>query len=136
MRHKVFIPVITFLFGLTGYLIGAGWSGSFEFLPQSFNVQQLSREGRIFTLLTPASNPQLNRYRLTVNYTQEIGKPLLPIYQFTLVIPQGMKVGAVNISTENVVTIPAENPPFPAQPPVPISERNLPKFVEPEPTVY
>lgn len=136
MRHKVFILLITLSFVLTGYSIGAGWSEIFQFSPASFNVQQLSRDGRIFTLLTTGSNPQLNRYRLSVNYTQEIGKPLLPVYQFTLVIPQGMRVRSVDITPDEPFTIPAENLPFPAQPPVPISQRNLPKFVEPEPTVY
>ncbi len=136
MRHKVIVTLITLLFGLIGYLIGAGWSKTFQFSPQSFNVEPIYQEGRAFSLLAPTNDPQLNRYHFTVDYTREIGKPILPVYSFTLVIPQGMKPGAVTVTPENIVTLPAENPPFPAQPPVPVSQPKLPDFVEPDPTVY
>jgi hypothetical protein len=136
MRHKVIVTLITLSFGLTGYSVGAGWSKSFQFSPQSFTVEQIYRDGRAFSLLAFKKDPQLNRYRFTVDYTRETGKPTLPLYSFTLVIPQGMKPGSVTVTPANIVTLKAENPPFPAQPPVPISQRNLPQFVEPDPTVY
>jgi|GEM_PF-4147914 len=136
MRHKVIVTLITLSFGLTGYSVGTGWSKTFQFSPQSFTVEQIYRDGRAFTILAPKQDPQLNRYHLTVDYTRETGKPTLPIYLFTLVIPQGMKPGSVMVTPENILTLKAENPPFPAQPPVPISQRNLPQFVEPDPTVY
>ncbi|MGB9742560.1 MAG: C25 family cysteine peptidase [candidate division WOR-3 bacterium] len=135
MRNKVIM--ITVIIGLSaGYLFAAGWSGSFQFRPNSFGVQSVVRDGRSFTILTPGENAVAGRPGLYNDYLNEPGKPLLPCWTFTLVIPQGMKVGNVRVTEQGVTGIRADFPPYPAQLPVPFSRQTLPDFVPPDPRVY
>lgn len=135
MRYKV-IVVITF-FGLcTGYLSASGWSGSFQFRPNLFSVQLLERDGRGFTILNPGKSGVQENRGLYIDYINEPGKPILPYWTFTLVIPQGMKVGNVRVIEEGTTEIKSDFPPYPAQPTVPVSQMTLPEFVPPDPQVY
>jgi len=124
------------VFGLLGYALGAGWSGSFYFRPDLFRVQSWERNGASFSLLSVSQDPAFSQRHLNIAYTGEIGKPILPYWFFTLVIPQGMKVGDVKAEADGFISLPVANPPFPAQPPVPVSRRNLPEFIRPDPAVY
>jgi hypothetical protein len=135
MRNKVI--VITVIIGLgAGYLSAAGWSSSFQFRAGSFRVQSVERDGNSFTILSPGKNAVSERPGLYVDYLNEPGKPVLPCWTFTLVIPQGMKVGNVRITESGVNSIKADFPPYPAQPPVPVSRQTLPEFVPPDRQVY
>ncbi|MEO0009527.1 MAG: C25 family cysteine peptidase [candidate division WOR-3 bacterium] len=134
MRRNVF--VIIFLGLSAGYLFGAGWSTSFQFRPNSFGVQTLERDGQIFTIINPGRNTVPEGSALQIDYLREAGKPILPCWSFTLVIPQGMRVGQVRVTEDGVTSIKAEYPPYPAQPPVPVSASELPSFVSPQREIY
>lgn len=134
MRHKV-ILFISFL-GCAGYLSATGWSGSFQFHPQLFKKQIFSWADEQFMLLVPEKDPALSRQHLVIDYTRDPGKPILPTWSFSLVIPQGMRPGKIVVTPEKITAITADLMPFPAQPPVPVSQNNLPDFVPPDPTVY
>ncbi len=134
MRRILF--VIIFLGLSAGYLFGAGWSASFQFRANSFGVQTLERDGQIFTLVNPGRNAVSEHHNLQMDYVRETGKPILPCWSFTLVIPQGMKVGQVRVTEDGITSIKAEYLPYPAQPPVPLSASELPPFVSPEREIY
>lgn len=133
MKHRIFC--LFFVLGLLFYAL-AGWSGSFRFNPDLFTLSTKIANGANWTLLTFRHNSDLSHQRLNTDYLQKPGQPILPYCFFTIVIPQGMKVTDIKIEVENFVSLFAAYPPYPAQPPVPVSQRNLSDFVKPDPAVY
>ncbi len=135
MKNKVIALAILFL-GLTGNLLALGWSDNFYFSATSFRVMYLSNNNSVYSLVAPERGPVSSARQVVVNYLYEPGKPVLPAWSFTLVIPQGMKVGNVQITPEDIAYLKAAHPPYPGQNPVPVSRNNLPDFVPPDPAVY
>lgn len=133
--NRKFVAVV-FLIGVAGTSFATGWSGTFQFRPSSFEVYSVTRDGQEFQTIAPGRDAGSVRQGVYVGYLQEIGKPVLPYWFFTLVVPQGMKVGSVNVVSEGVERISGRKTPYPAQPPVPLSQRELPNFVPPDPAVY
>ncbi|MEO0071537.1 MAG: C25 family cysteine peptidase [candidate division WOR-3 bacterium] len=130
------VVAVVLLLGVAGASFAAEWSGVFQFRPSSFELQTITRDGQKFQTIIPGMEATIGRQKLYVDYLQEIGKPVLPYWFFTLVIPQGMKVKSVNVIPEGEEKIPAREKPYPAQKPVPISQNQLPDFVPPDPEVY
>ncbi|MEO0020008.1 MAG: C25 family cysteine peptidase [candidate division WOR-3 bacterium] len=133
MKQRLFC--LFFLLGFVFYSL-AGWSGSFRFSPDLFALTTTTAGGENWTLLTFKPSADLSQKRLTTDYLQNPGRPILPYCFFTIVIPQGMKVTDVNVEVERFVSLRAPYPPYPAQHPVPVSQRDLPEFVKPDPAVY
>lgn len=112
------------------------WTESFDFNTNAVEVRPFSRDGRSFDLVIAGNSPALSRRGLTQLYTIEPGHPLLPCWEFTLVIPQGMRLARVEVEPGAVQTLPGTYSVLPAQQPVPVSVRELPALVEPDPAVY
>ncbi|MGQ9707566.1 MAG: C25 family cysteine peptidase [bacterium] len=121
---------------VVGFSFGFGWQGSFHFRPDMFRVERIMQNGRGFSLLSLDKGEGFSRQGLNIGYTGDLGKPILPYCFFTLVIPQGMMVDEVQVQVKDEVKIATEALPFPAQGPVPVSQRDLSGFVEPDPKVY
>jgi len=136
MRHKVIVVTLLF-FGLcAGFLFASGWSGIFDFRPNSFRVQSIVEGGKSWTLVVPEKYAVAERSGFCINYLNEPGKPVLPCWTLTLVIPQGMKVGEVLVREEGVTGIKTDFPPYPGQIPVPVSQVWRSQFVKPDDQVY
>ncbi|MBM3322278.1 T9SS type A sorting domain-containing protein [candidate division WOR-3 bacterium] len=109
------------------------WSGNFRFSTGTIDLSTTTRDGRTFVLVNPGAQPTPGLYSVT---DAEPGRPLLPAWSLTVVIPQGMRVAgvdAVPISTEQ---LPGRFDVFPAQEPVPASVRELPPFRPGDAAVY
>ncbi|GEM_PF-739487 len=136
MNNNKVIAITLLILICVSYSFAADWSGSFQFRVSAFRIRSVERDGNNWSLLTPDNNAVQPHSGLYVDYLNEPGKPILPYWFFTLVIPQGMKIGEVKVTTEGTTVIKAENPPYPGQPPVPVSRRELPPFVQPDQQVY
>ncbi|MCK4422173.1 hypothetical protein KAW48_10280, partial [candidate division WOR-3 bacterium] len=70
-------------------------------------------------------------------YLTDIGHPSLPKISVKLLIPPGATTTRIEVVSSEKITIPGEFNIFPAQPPVKISSnKEIPSFVEPDPSVY
>ncbi|UCG41930.1 MAG: hypothetical protein JSU73_08550, partial [candidate division WOR-3 bacterium] len=112
----------------------ASWSGSFQFNPGRINLDRTVRDGEMFDMV--AVREGSSRQPLDVVFCQDPGKPNLPCWVFTLVIPQGMRVAGVETEARRSVELGRGLSLIPAQEPVPVSEPRLPRLVEPDPAVY
>jgi hypothetical protein len=64
-----------------------------------------------------------------------VGEPMLPVRYINLIIPTGNKVSRIEFPLANSQSIGTYNI-YPAQPPIPVSSSEPPKWVEPDPLVY
>ncbi len=121
------------VFLLLPLLVMAGsWSGSFNFPNGSIDITRTSRDGRSFELVT-ISRPDQDGNMVLL---EDLARPRLPGWSFTLVIPQGMRIASVEAEVRNAQSLPGRHSLFPNQPPVPVFESRLPDFVPPDEEVY
>ena len=111
----------------------ASWSETFRFSTGTIDISTVTRDGETYTLVNPGRRPTPGFY---VTQPAEPGSPLLPAWSFTVVIPQGMKVGGIDVSSAGIEQVPIDFKVFPAQVPVPVSRPELPAFVPGSPAVY
>ena len=116
------------------FAFGASWSGSFRFSPNAVSVTASVRDGESYQLIQPVKGQ--GQPGLGVLVSEEPGKPALPQWQFTLVIPPGMRVAGVDCEATGTKDIGRGFRVFPGQPPVPFTKTTLPPFVSPDPAVY
>ncbi len=109
------------------------WSGNFRFSTAAIDISTTTRDGKTYTLVNPGLQPTPGLFSVPA---AEPGKPLLPAWSFTLVIPQGMRVAAVEATPTGSEQLPGLFNLFPAQEPIPASTRQLPDFVSGDPAVY
>ena len=112
----------------------ASWSGSFRFSPSSVRLTAAARDGESYQLVQPVKGR--SEPGLAALVSAEPGKPMLPQWQFTLVIPPGMRVAGVDCEARGTKDIGRGLRVFPGQPPVPFSKTTLPPLVSPDPAVY
>ena len=112
----------------------ASWSGSFRFSPSSVSLTTAVRNGENYQLVQPVRGR--SQPGLAALVCSEPGKPALPQWQFTLVIPPGMRVAGVDCEARGAKDIGRGLRVYPAQPPVTFSETRLPPFVAPDRAVY
>jgi len=128
-KHTVLILLV-----LSAAAIAASWTGSFSFSPSSVALTDASRDGRDFRLVQPVRD--MSPAGLAVLTSAAPGKPLLPEWSFTLVIPQGMRVAGVDCQATGTTELVRGLQILPGQAPVPFTQRILPPFVSPDPAVY
>jgi len=114
--------------------LAASWSGSFRFSSNSVSLTTAVRDGESYREVEPAKGGA--QPGLTALVAAEPGKPALPQWQFTLVIPPGMRVAGVDCEARGAQDVGRGVRVFPGQPPVPFSKTTLPPFVSPDPAVY
>ncbi len=68
--------------------------------------------------------------------TQEEGKPLLPLVNLNVLIPPSAEIKNVTVKSFDTYEIPGEYYIHPVQTPRPLSIKNPPPFVPPDPAVY
>jgi len=115
-------------------VLGASWSGSFRFSPNAVSVTASVRDGESYELVQPVKGQ--GQPGLGVLVSAKPGEPALPQWQFTLVIPPGMRVAGVDCKATGTKDIGRGFRVFPGQPPVPFTMTTLPPFVSPDPAVY
>uniref|UniRef100_A0A7C4GG43 T9SS type A sorting domain-containing protein n=1 Tax=candidate division WOR-3 bacterium TaxID=2052148 RepID=A0A7C4GG43_UNCW3 len=121
---------------LPGTLSAQTWSADLRFPPELIQTEEFNYDNVSWSMVTARPDARLERQRVAVGYQAEPGKPRLPFWSVTLVIPQGMRVAGVEVVPGPEVTIPLSRPVFPAQPPVPFSQSALPKMTMPEADAY
>ncbi len=109
------------------------WSGNFRFPTGTIDLSTTTRDGRTFVLVNPGPQPTPGLHCVP---DAQPGKPLLPTWSFTLVIPQGMRVAGVDAVPTSTEQLPGRFDVFPAQEPVPVSVRELPPFRSGDAAVY
>ncbi len=115
--------------------LATSWSRSFHFTASTIQVAPLVRDGQTFDLVKVTENPGPARQGLGVAATAEAGRPRVPCWTFTLVVPQGMRIARVDAEPRRTSRLPAAHRLFPAQPPVSLSA-SQPPFVPPDEAVY
>lgn len=121
---------------LPGALVAQNWSGEFRFPPELIATAEFNYNQTDWSMVTARADARLERQHVAVDYLSEPGKPRLPFWSVTLVIPQGMRVAGVDVLPGPEVTIPLSRPPFPAQPPVRFSQAALPPLTLPDEAAY
>ncbi|MDD3050411.1 MAG: C25 family cysteine peptidase [Candidatus Cloacimonetes bacterium] len=69
-------------------------------------------------------------------YPAKPGKPMLPLIPVTLLLPPGEKASTIQVTLENEQIYHLDKLIEPGQTPVPISQRHLAEFTEPDPEIY
>jgi len=122
------------LVGLSAVAAAASWSSSFRFSPSSVALSEVSRDGRSYQLVEPVKGRSPTG--LAALASAEPGRPLLPEWSLTLVVPQGMRVAGVDCEARDVRELGSSLLIMPGQTPVPFSRTELPPFVVPDRSVY
>jgi hypothetical protein len=112
----------------------ASWSGSFRFSPSSVSLTAVARDGASYQLVQPVKGRC--QPGLAALVVPEPGHPMLPQWQFTLVIPQGMRVAGIECEARGANELGRGYRLSPGQPRVPFSKTATPPFVSPDPAVY
>ena len=116
-------------------VLAASWSGSFRFSPGSVSLTAAAtRDGGSYQLVQPVRGR--SQPGLLALVCPEPGEPMLPQWQFTLVIPPGMRVAGVDCAELGTREMGRGLRVMPGQTPVPVSKTELPPFVSPDPAVY
>jgi hypothetical protein len=96
-----------------------------------------------FTINFPESNLTFDKYNeydiaqiAGCQYTNELGKPALPIRYVKIALPYGIAANQVRIIEVTQKVIPGIYNILPAQPPITVGSDDPAKFVEPDPGVY
>jgi len=133
MKHNFVVAAV-----LTLITFGSAevWTKTFSFSPQSIVLNPTNRDGQQFLLVTLQPDPATAHHGVGVRYPTDPGKPLLPFWTLTLVIPQGMRVARVDVVSGPSADIPCPYPVLPVQPPVSTNQPTLPQFVPPDASVY
>ncbi|MEO0079810.1 MAG: C25 family cysteine peptidase [candidate division WOR-3 bacterium] len=137
--REVIMPkssLVVVLLVLTAFCSAAMWTGTFQFSPNSIHLTKISRDGATFQLVTVGYDPSVHNSGLAVCYSNEPGKPQLPFWTLTLVIPQGSRVAKLDVVPGPSADILCQEMVWPAQPMVPVSRSEPLPFVPPDPSVY
>jgi hypothetical protein len=129
------VPVIVCIAILAPSLVFGAWSGRFEFSPVSLEFSPSTHPGGNFDFVSVRPDRGGRATGLDVVYPRAPGEPLLPAWTLTLVIPQGMRVASVEAVPDGFTELPGRFRLMPAQEPVPVSTRELPGFVPPDPAI-
>ncbi|MEO0085908.1 MAG: C25 family cysteine peptidase [candidate division WOR-3 bacterium] len=121
---------------LPGTLAAQDWSGEFRFPPELIQAAHFNYDNTGWSMVTANPDARLSRQNAHVAYFEDPGKPRLPYWTITLVIPQGMRVAGVDVQPGPDVAIPLSRPVFPAQPPVRLSQSALPPMTVPDQDAY
>ena len=126
MKNLRFL-LLTFLLFFS-FNISAQVTHTVNFLQEELTISEITGED---------SNTYAKLEYNDLQFTDEIGKPELPVKYINLIIPIDQKVREVNLSLSGQETINISNLVYPTQPPVPTLigfEGN--EFVGPDPDVY
>lgn len=124
-----------FLFSVLAFANASTWNNTFHFPARIIGTSTIWQDGSCYTLLTARPDAGLDRLRVGVRHFSKPGEPLLPCWTFTLVIPQGMRLAAVEATPLQTTELELKYPLLPAPQPVPVSTREVPP-TPPEPAVY
>ena len=128
--------VAVLLVGFSAPTLALSWNERFDFPASAIDISTTIRDGQAFDLVSVSRDARPAGPELGVLTCLDPGKPALPCWTFTLVVPQGMKVGRVDATPRRTVTLPGTYRVFPAQPPITFHSGPLPAFVPADPVTY
>lgn len=120
--------IILFLLPLSNYVLFAQISHSCNFSMSDLNIFEIIGK----------DNVQYKKVEYTnLQYTDEIGKPMLPIRYVKLIIPSDQDVAGIAVTNTQKETLTLSKKVYPAQPDIPTSIYLAePDFISPDPQIY
>jgi len=126
MRNLVFLLLISSL------VFGTSIVKEFTFSEKNLTIKKVDGYDRLEMTEPIKFQPNASYFI----YPTEEGKPLIPFYSISLLIPATAEIIGVTVLDYEIVTIPGEYFLYPTQRPIPITQDVPIKFVPPDNSIY